>query len=171
LEIAVPISIEIVQSIILFGVCLVLAAAGIWDVRIRKIPNWTILSLVCLFLAWQLTIPPVRMLSSLEAALIMFVCSITLYAFHIVGAGDSKLVTVAALFIGFGHLPQFVLYMSVVGGALALYTLAKQPTRVLVILQMRGKARFDRGVPYGVAVAVAGIACLMLPSLSLFPSA
>jgi prepilin peptidase CpaA len=157
-------SVEIIQGTILFGVFLVLVTAGIWDIRTRIIPNWTIISLVCLFLAWQLTVPLVSMTSSLEAALIVFVCSIMLYAFHIVGAGDSKLATVAALFVGVGHLPQFVLYMSLAGGALALFVLATQPTRVLVTLQMRGKARFDRGVPYGVAIAVAGVACLFSAS-------
>ena len=105
------------------------------------------------------------LLSSLGAALIVFVCSCALYSFGIVGAGDSKLATAVALFAGIARLPEFIFYMSLAGGVLVLCMLAAQPARVLVILQMRGKGALDRGVPYGAAIAVAG-AMLMLPTFT-----
>jgi prepilin peptidase CpaA len=103
--------------------------------------------------------PP--LLSALGAAMIVFFCSFSLYVLGIVGAGDSKLATAVALFVGIAQLPEFILYMSLTGGALALCTLAAQPTRALVILQLRGKGAPDKAVPYGVAIAVAGTIVLL----------
>jgi prepilin peptidase CpaA len=147
--------------LLLFG--LVLALAGASDVKDRRIPNWTILAVIALFAAWWLAEPAVSLGSALGAALIMFVTSCALYFFGIVGAGDSKLVTVVALFVGLSRLPQFILYMSLAGGALALCLLAMEPTRALVMLQMRGKGRMDRGVPYGVAIALGGLFAIFAP--------
>lgn len=145
----------------LFSAMLVIAGAS--DVKNRRIPNWTILAIIALFGGWWLVEPTTSLASALGAALIMFVASCTLYLFRIIGAGDSKLVTVVALFVGLSHLPQFVLYMSLAGGVLALSLLAMEPTRVLVMLQMRGKGRMERGVPYGVAIAVGGLFAILTP--------
>ncbi|HLO78065.1 MAG TPA: hypothetical protein VK196_16545, partial [Magnetospirillum sp.] len=57
--------------------------------------------------------------------------------------GDAKLMAAAALWSGFFAMPRFALVMAVAGGVLA-----------LVMLIARGRrAR----VPYGVAIAVAGL--------------
>jgi prepilin peptidase CpaA len=87
-----------------------------------------------------------------------------LYAFGIIGAGDSKLATAVALFAGLARLPQFMIYMSLTGGVLVLCMLVAQPARVLVLLQMRGRGGLERGVPYGVAIAVAGAMLLLTPA-------
>jgi prepilin peptidase CpaA len=148
--------------LLLFGLVLALAAAS--DVKDRRIPNWTILAVIALFAAWWLAGLSVSLVSAFSAALIMFVISCALYLFHIVGAGDSKLVTVVALFVGLSGLPQFILYMSLAGGALALCLLAIEPARVLVMLQMRGKVQGELDVPYGVAIAVGGLFVIITPA-------
>lgn len=160
-----PALIEVARWATILLVCLVLTVAGASDVRTRRIPNWTVLATGGLFGAWFFVGPSVPLLSSLGAALIVFVCSCALYSFGIVGAGDSKLATAVALFAGIARLPEFIFYMSLAGGVLVLCMLAAQPARVLVILQMRGKGALDRGVPYGAAIAVAG-AMLMLPTFT-----
>jgi prepilin peptidase CpaA len=137
--------------------CVTLAIAALSDLRTRRIPNWTIVAIPLLFVGWIFTGKDVSLVSSLEAALIMFVISIALYGFRVVGAGDSKLVTVVALFTGLAQLPLFLLVMSAVGGAMAAISLISRPTRALVMFQMRGKGDFGRGVPYGIAIAAAGI--------------
>ena len=81
---------------------------------------------------------------------------------QLVGAGDSKLVTVVALFVGLERLPQFAFATAIVGGALAVVSLAANPRRALVMFQMRGRGDFERNVPYGVAIAVAGIFTVFL---------
>jgi len=144
-------------------VCLVLTIAGTSDVRARRIPNWTVLAIAGLFGVWFFVGSAASILSSLGAALIIFVCSYTLYAFGMVGAGDSKLATVVALYAGLARLPEFIFYMSVTGGVLVLCMVAAQPARVLAMLQMRGRGGLDKGVPYGVAIALAGVMLLLLP--------
>ncbi len=160
-----PSLIEVARWATVLLVCLVLMIAGASDVRTRKIPNWTVLAAAALFGLWFFVGPPVPFLSSLAAAFIVFACSCALYYFGIVGAGDSKLATAVALFAGLGRLPEFIFYMSLAGGVLALCMMVAQPTRVLVMLQMRGRGTLDRGVPYGVAIGLAGV-MLLLPTVT-----
>src|SRR4051812_29186383 len=117
-------------------VCLVLAIAGTSDVRTRRIPNWTVLAVMGLFCVWFFVGYSVPLLSALGAAIIVFICSSALYAFGIVGAGDSKLASAVALFAGMARLPEFVLYMSLAGGVLVLCGVVAEPARALVILQL-----------------------------------
>ena len=142
-------------------VCIVLAIAAASDVRTRRIPNGAVVAMIGLFGAWFLQGSSPPLLSALGAAMIVFFCSFSLYVLGIVGAGDSKLATATALFVGIARLPDFILYMSLTGGALALCTLAAQPTRALVILQLRGRGVPDKAVPYGVAIAAAGAIVLL----------
>lgn len=146
-------------------VCLVLVIAGASDIRTRRIPNWTVLATALLFGAWFFVGSPVSLLSSLGAALVVFLGSFGLYSFGIVGAGDSKLATAVALFAGFAHLPEFILYMSLTGGLIVLCMLLANPTRILVMIQMRGRGFLKKGVPYGVAIAVAGAMLVLAPAV------
>jgi prepilin peptidase CpaA len=68
-----------------------------------------------------------------------------------------------ALFVGLAQLPQFVLVTALIGGALAVISLVTHPTRALVMLQMRGKGTLGAGIPYGVAIALAGIFIVFAP--------
>ena len=159
-----PPVIEIAHWATMALVCVVLATAGASDVRTRRIPNWTVVAMTLLFAAWFFVGSPVPLLSSLGAALLVFLCSFTLYSFGIVGAGDSKLATAVALFAGFAQLPQFILYMSLTGGLIVLCMLAANPTRLFVMIQMRGRGFLEKSVPYGVAIAVAGAMLLLAPA-------
>lgn len=156
-------AIEWARQATIFLVCIVLMIAAISDIRRRRIPNWTVLVIAILFGAWSCVEPSVSLVSSLGAALVIFVISCALYYFGIVGAGDSKLVTVMALFAGLAHLLQFIFYMSLAGGLIVICMLAAQPTKVLVILQTRGRGGMGISVPYGVAIAAAGALLLLVP--------
>lgn len=157
------IAIEWTRQAIILLVCIVLVVAAISDVRQRRIPNWTVLVIAVLFGVWAGVEPSVSLVSSLSAALVIFVISSALYYFGIVGAGDSKLVTVTAMFAGLAHLLQFIFYMSLAGGLIVICMLAAQPTKVLVILQTRGRGGMGISVPYGVAIAAAGVLLLLVP--------
>jgi prepilin peptidase CpaA len=156
-----PLLIEIARWAIVSLFTLTLAAAAVSDALRRLIPNWAIVAIAILFVGWVFVEPLVSMRGSLEAALIVFVVSCALYAFGIVGAGDSKFITVVSLFVGLSRLPQFALATVLVGGALAVISLVTRPTRALVMLQMRGKGSFGRGIPYGVAIALAGFGTVL----------
>ena len=140
---------------------LVLVLASVSDVRRRQIPNWTVVALIVLFLGWAFVGTPLSLISSLEAAAIVFVVTAALFAFGVLGAGDSKLMTVVALFAGLGQLPLFVFATVLFGGVLAVIGLVVHPTRTWVALyQMRGKGDLGNSVPYGVAISLAGVLVL-----------
>lgn len=152
---------EIARWILLVLLTLVLGYAAAVDVKERRIPNWTVLAVMGLFVGWAFAAPSVSLLGSIEAAGIMFLLTVGLYMMKVVGAGDSKLVTAAALFAGMQSLLMFLLMMSLAGGAVALFMLALSPRRALVIIQTRGQVGFGRSVPYGVPIALATIATVV----------
>lgn len=143
------------SSAVLFS--LVLAFAAVCDVRERRIPNWTVIAIAVLAVPWILAQPSMPFATSLAAAGIAFLVTLPLYAFRVVGAGDSKLATAVALFVGLHYLPEAALMTALAGGALAVFTLMADPKRALVMIQTRFKANYGRGIPYGVAIALAGI--------------
>jgi prepilin peptidase CpaA len=135
---------------------LILAWAAVSDVRKRIIPNVSVLALLAVFLAWAVLVLGFgqSLVSSLEAAAIAFAATFALYAFKVIGAGDSKLFAAAALFFGLGYLPLFALTTVLAGGAIAAISLAARPRRAMVMLTMGGKGDWGRGIPYGVAIAI-----------------
>jgi prepilin peptidase CpaA len=145
---------------------LILAWAAVSDVQKRIIPNVSVLALLGVFLAWALFVLGFGqpLVSALAAAVIAFAVTFALYAFKVIGAGDSKLFAAAALFCGLGYLPLFALATVLAGGAIAAVSLAARPTRAAVMLTMGGKGDWGRGIPYGVAIAI-GAAVVMWGSI------
>ena len=147
---AIPSPLEVTRCIVAALFVAVVAVAALSDIRHRRIPNWTVLVVAALFGIWVFVGPAVSVTSSLAAAGITLLTTGVLYAFRLLGAGDSKLMTVVALFAGLGHLFQFVLVTVIAGGVLALASLAVQQTRIF-------GSDFGRDIPYGVAIAIAGV--------------
>jgi prepilin peptidase CpaA len=130
---------------------------GLNDIRTRKIPNLSILVLLGLFIPWTALDFGAATVSGLEAGALVFVVTVALYAFRIFGAGDSKMFSAAALFMGMGYLPYFLLVTALAGGVFALLALAARPQRALVMFASRGRGDFGAGVPYGAAIALGGV--------------
>lgn len=154
---------EILRWSVILLLSILLLVVSISDVRDRRIPNWSVLAVAALFVPWIFVGGQVSVISSLEAAAISFAVSFTLYFFRVVGAGDSKLLTVTALFAGMAGLPKFLFFVALAGGAIAAISLLSRPSRAAVMFHMRGKGDFGRGVPYGVAIAIATIAVILAP--------
>ena len=83
------------------------------------------------------------------------------FAMGWIGGGDAKVAAGAALWFGFGHLLNYLLYASLFGGALTLlllqfrqwplpYALAGQTW----LLRLHAK---DSGIPYGIALAIGAL--------------
>jgi prepilin peptidase CpaA len=145
----------------------ILLWAAVSDIRKRIIPNTAVLALLAVFLPWAglvLGFGP-ALLSALAAAVIAFAVTFALYALKTIGAGDSKLFAAAALFCGLGYLPLFALATVLAGGVIAAISLASRPQRAMVMLSMKGKGDWGRGVPYGVAIA-AGALVVMWGSIA-----
>ncbi|MGH7023759.1 MAG: A24 family peptidase [Caulobacteraceae bacterium] len=151
---------------------LVLAFAAVTDIRLRRIPNWTVLATLALFVLWAFVHPIPWDLWALAAGVIAFAVTFGLYAAGLLGAGDSKLFAAVALFAGLGQLALLALATALAGGVLALISLGSRPTRAMVMFKLRGKGEYGRGVPYGVAIALgaalvvwAGVLKLHVPGL------
>jgi len=144
-----------------WAVGLLLSAVLVWasisDIRHRRIPNWTVLAVLGLFAPWAVLSQGSWVLWALAAAAISLVVSFALYAMGLFGAGDSKLFAAVALFAGIGRLGQLAIITALVGGLIAVVSLLARPRRAMVMLTMRGKGDFGRGVPYGVAIAVGAL--------------
>lgn len=94
--------------------------------------------------------------SHLVAAAIMFAVTFVLFTTNMIGAGDSKLATAYALWIGVMGLPSFLFYMTLMGGVLGLATLALRRWKPIAAPREGGwVARAQAGasdVPYGIAI-------------------
>ena len=88
---------------------------------------------------------------------IAFIC----FAMGWVGGGDAKVAAAAALWFGFGHLLNYLVYASLFGGALTLLLLQFRQWPVPYafrsqdwLLRLHSK---DSGIPYGIALAIGAL--------------
>ena len=153
---------------------LFLAAYG--DLRNRRIPNALclavgVLGLVRIAFAGD----AVAALYTIAAAAVVFTASLVLFWRGAVGGGDVKLVAAMALLIGYREVVGFLVLMSICGGVLALGTLVREMFRGRLVGVWRPARRSPSvgaavgamptakpTVPYGVAIAAAGVATLIL---------
>jgi len=100
--------------------------------------------------------------SHLAAGSVVLVAAFSLFARGIIGGGDAKLAAATALWLGFDHLLPYLLYASLLGGALSVgliwFRMAPLPdwlARHDWAQRLHGK---DASVPYGIALAAAALA-------------
>jgi prepilin peptidase CpaA len=151
----------------------VLGLIAYGDVRTRRIPNELSLAIAALGLMRILLVDdPAAAGHTLAAGAAVFVAAFLLFWWGAIGGGDGKLVAAMALLIGYRNLFEFLFLMSVCGGALALTIVARDQ----LAPRLRQRARISPStkitahiaaptnttVPYGVAVAAAGIVMLVL---------
>lgn len=148
---------------------LALTAAGISDLVRYEIPNVLSVALVAGFALLAVALPPPVIIDHVLVGLTVLGAMALLFAAGVCGGGDAKLLAATALWMGWVRLPEFLLLTALAGGALALALLASRrlaASRLLVATGARPRRLFAKasGVPYGVAIAVAGLA--MLPHLA-----
>lgn len=150
-------------SWMLFGIAGILAIFGIfWDIRVRRIPNLVVVGIAATYLAGTAfglnTFEPAAFL----VAGGVFILAFVLYTLGGFGAGDAKFLTVLALWVGWEYLGWFLAGTALLGGALAvtyLWQSIKQ-RRAPDGRVLRGANSDTRAeIPYGVPMAIAGIAC------------
>lgn len=105
--------------------------------------------------------PPALVAMHAGAGLLVLAFGFAFFAFGWVGGGDAKLAAATAVWIGFSGLPDYLLYGSILGGALTLVLLRLRQAPLPAALQAQPWAarlhRMDTGVPYGIALAVAAL--------------
>lgn len=146
-------------SLIQIAFVVVLVIAAVYDFLRRRIPNWTVVALLALFVlcAW-LGLTPTGWGSGLAAFAIALLVSGTLYLFGWLGAGDSKLFAASALFAGMGNLLLLCAATAIAGGLYALGVLFLRPKQVLRGMTTAGRADGNlRGIPYGVAISAGAL--------------
>jgi prepilin peptidase CpaA len=78
-----------------------------------------------------------------------------------IGGGDAKLAAATVLWLGFAHLADYLLYASLIGGALTVLIIqfrAVPLPKVFVGRQWAERLhRRDGGIPYGIALAAAAL--------------
>ncbi len=103
----------------------------------------------------------------------VLVVTFTMFALGWIGGGDAKLAAATALWVGWDHLLDFGLDSTLFGGALTLGILAVRqvpmpPFAVAIEWIMRLHER-NAGVPYGIALAAAGL--VVYPDTGLWAAA
>jgi prepilin peptidase CpaA len=91
----------------------------------------------------------------------VLVVGFTLFSFGWIGGGDAKLAAATALWFGFNHLFDYLIYSSILGGVLTLLLIQ---FRMLPLPQVLvGRDWIERlhrrggGIPYGIALAAAAL--------------
>jgi prepilin peptidase CpaA len=158
---------------IVLPACLVLAA--LTDFLEMTIPNWISLLLIGAFVL----IAPFSGLSLVEfgchlaAALLVFVGCFALFAFNVMGGGDAKLLTAAALWFGFNHsLFEFLVYTGYLGGLLTIVVMllrANWDKLATVGVRLPQTLMVAKKIPYAIAIGAAGL--LAYPSSPLVVAA
>ena len=145
----------------LFPVAMAYAAAS--DLLTMIIPNRLVLALLAAFLvlapltgmSWQAF--ALHWAAGGAVLVIAFVC----FAMGWIGGGDAKLAAVIALWLGWGDAVTFIGVASVFGGVLTILLLAfrRAVVPVFIIRQPWVQRLHDEGtgVPYGIALAAAGL--------------
>jgi prepilin peptidase CpaA len=150
-----------IARLMLFPALMAFAAAS--DLFTMTISNRVSLALVAGFLVLALLsgMGLYDMLSHVGAGAAVLAVSFACFAMGWVGGGDAKIAAGAALWFGFGHLMDYLLYASLFGGALTLlllqfrqwplpYALAGQTW----LLRLHAK---ESGIPYGIALAIGAL--------------
>jgi prepilin peptidase CpaA len=144
------------------------------DVRARRIPNALVLGVAALGL-FRLIVAAdaITAVYTLTAAAAVFAAAFLLFWRGYLGGGDVKLMAATALLVGYHDLCGFLLVMSVCGAlvALAVFTADKlgwgplPNSAELSPAQQEDREKLARvTVPYGVAIAAAGVLILFLQS-------
>jgi prepilin peptidase CpaA len=150
-----------IVRLLLFPALMAFAAAS--DLLTMTISNRVSLALAAGFLVLAMLsgMGPHDILSHVGAGAAVLTVAFICFAMGWVGGGDAKVAAAAALWFGFGHLLDYLLYASVFGGALTLlllqfrewplpYAFAGQTW----LLNLHAK---ESGIPYGIALAIGAL--------------
>lgn len=139
-----------------------LVSAGIEDARTREIANWKNAAIALLAPLWWAAVglepwPGMAILAGV--AMLVFALFVGAFALGQMGGGDVKLIGALALWLAPGNVMTMLIVMSLAGGALTIAFLIDQRVR-------RGTGPIE--IPYGVAIAVAGLLALREPLVNQF---
>lgn len=142
---------------------LLMAFAASSDLLTMRISNRLVLVLVggFLILALVINMPLQQFGMHFACALTVLVFAFTFFAFGWIGGGDAKLAAATALWLGFGVTLPYLLWAALLGGALTLILLGLRrfplPERLRQVRWIDRLHDSKTGIPYGIALAAAGL--------------
>ena len=163
---------ELVTTIVFV---LAMGAAGLWDLRTRRIPNWLTLGALVLGLVFRVVTGVHPLLDGLGGAGLGFVAGLLLMIAGALGGGDGKLLMAAGAFFGLRPFVGALLLIAVLGGLLGIAEAIRQRAILPALYNAGGMLRrwitLGRAgagprtlespgavaVPYGVAIALGAI--------------
>lgn len=158
---------------LIFPLCMAVAAFS--DLFTMTIPNRVSVILLGSFV---LIVPFVGLTPSVigmhfVGALIVFAACFAFFALNVMGGGDAKLLSAAALWFGFDQsLLLFAVYVSVIGGMMTMLILAmRSNASVFAAIRVPIPDSFmhAKKIPYGIAIGIGGF--LAFPSSPLVMAA
>ncbi|WP_457797127.1 A24 family peptidase [Methylocystis sp. S23] len=137
--------------------------AAFSDLLTMTIPNRVsyILVFVYFAVAAYLPLPWDTLVTHVSCGVAVLALTFAMFQFGWVGGGDAKLASATALWLGWENLLDYGLVASLAGGLLTLVIVMMRwndlPKRLLSIGFVARLAGKTEGVPYGIALAVAGL--------------
>ncbi len=150
-----------VARIVLFPALMAFAASS--DLLTMTISNRTTATLIVGFVVMALLtgMPFATMLDHATAGLVVLVGGFALFSRGWIGGGDAKLAAATALWFGWPHLLEYLLYASLLGGALTFALLQFRkvalPSPLISYNWIERLHHPESGVPYGIALAAAAL--------------
>ena len=148
-------------ALLVFPLLMIFAALA--DLFTMTIPNRVSLVLIAayLLLALYLRLPLATVGLHVSCGLAMLALTFTMFQMGWIGGGDAKLAAATALWLGWPSLFEYGLAASLIGGALTVAILALRhydlPEKLLSVGFIAKLAEKNGGVPYGIALALAGL--------------
>ncbi len=152
-----------INSIALLFFPLFMALAATSDLLTMKISNRLVMMLVVGFfvMAVAMDFTMQQFLMHMAAGAVVLVFAFAFFAFGWMGGGDAKLAAATSLWLGFGITLPYLVYASLFGGVLTLallavrrYPLPGPLVRVEWVARLHNQ---KTGIPYGIALAAAGL--------------
>lgn len=151
------------SSLALLFFPLLMAFAASSDLLTMRISNALVLILVAAFfvVAFMVQLPLDVLGQHLLIAGVTLVVGFIFFAFRWIGGGDAKLAAATMLWVGLGGLLPYLIYAALLGGALTLGILALRrwplPRQLVGVTWIERLHDAKTGVPYGIALAAAGL--------------
>lgn len=148
-------------AVLFFPFAMAFAASS--DLLTMKISNKLVLIVVGGFfvLALIVNLPLQQLAMHIACAVVVLVVAFIMFALRFIGGGDAKLAAATTLWLGFGLTLPYLVYAALLGGVLTLLILAlRQLPLMPVLARYEWVARLHdgkAGIPYGIALAIAGM--------------
>jgi prepilin peptidase CpaA len=147
--------------LLLFPFLMAFAASS--DLLTMRISNRVVVLLVSIFCAVAVLVemPPAEFGMHALAAVVVLLCAFGMFTAGWIGGGDAKLAAATSLWLGFGLTLPYLLDASVIGGLMTVGILMLRrwplPGFLVRITWLHRLHDPQSGVPYGIALAIAGL--------------